>query len=258
MSFTPTEISNLWIKCFQPNPQANLRLFCLPYAGGGASIFRLWHRELPSNVELCAIELPGRENRIREKPISNVEILTEKLVEVFLQDWDKPFALFGHSMGALIVYELARKLQHKNLSPAYLFVSGRQAPNVPELYPPFYSLPDAEFIETLTNIYPNIPDEVLKEEELMQLFLPVLRADMTLAQTYVHSQVEPLDCPIFALGGLEDKEGSYDRLVSWREYTRSSFSVQMFPGGHFYLNEKRQPLLQLISQTLKDYLGFAE
>ncbi|NEP09470.1 MAG: thioesterase [Symploca sp. SIO2C1] len=252
MKHTP-EIPNLWIKCPQPNPQANLRLFCLPYAGGGASIFHLWHRELPSNVELCPIELPGRENRIKEKPIDNLEILTEKLVEVLLQHLDKPFALFGHSMGALIVYELARKLQQKNVSPAYLFVSGRQAPNEPEFYPPFYFLPDAEFIERLTKIYPNIPDAVLKEEELMQLFLPVLRADMTLAQTYSSSQVEPLDCPIFALGSLEDEEASYERLVSWREYTRSSFSVQTFPGGHFYLNENRQPLLQFISQTLQDY-----
>jgi surfactin synthase thioesterase subunit len=249
-----TEIPNLWIKCPQPNPRANLRLFCLPYAGGGASIFRLWPRELPSNVELCAIELPGRENRIGEKPISNLEILTEKLVNVFLQQLDKPFALFGHSMGALIVYELARKLQQKNVNPVYLFVSGRPAPNVAELYPPIHLLPDAEFIEKLTNLYSAIPDTVLKDEELMQLFLPVLRADMTLVETHIHSQVEPLNCPMFALGGLEDKEATDHLLVSWREYTRSSFSVQMFPGGHFYLNENRQPLLQLISKTLKDYL----
>ncbi|NEP01487.1 MAG: hypothetical protein F6K58_23085, partial [Symploca sp. SIO2E9] len=132
------EIPNLWIKCPQSNPKANLRLFCLPYAGGGSSIFRLWHRELTSNIELCPIELPGRENRIREKPISNLEVLTEKLVEIFLPHADKPFALFGHSMGALIAYELARKLQQKNINPVYLFVSGRQAPNIPELYPPFH------------------------------------------------------------------------------------------------------------------------
>ncbi|AFZ28181.1 putative thioesterase involved in non-ribosomal peptide biosynthesis [Cylindrospermum stagnale PCC 7417] len=249
-----TEIPNLWIKCPQSNPQANLRLFCLPYAGGGTSIFRRWPQELPSNVELCAIDLPGRENRIGEKPISNLEILTEKLVEVLLQHLDKPFALFGHSMGALIVYELARKLQQKNVNPVYLFVSGRPAPNVLELYPPLHLLPDAEFIEKLTNIYSAIPDAVLKDKELMELFLPVLRADLTLVETYIHSQVEPLDCPIVALGGLEDNEASHDYLVTWREYTRSSFSVEMFPGGHFYLNENRQPLLQLISQTLKDYL----
>ncbi|ARV59087.1 putative thioesterase [Nostocales cyanobacterium HT-58-2] len=248
-----TEISNVWIKCSQPNPQANLRLFCLPYAGGGTSIFRLWPRELPSNVELCAIELPGRENRIGEKPISNLEILTEKLVEAFLQHLDKPFALFGHSMGALIVYELARKLQQKNVNPVYLFVSGRPAPNVPELYPPLHVLPDAEFIEKLNDIYSAIPDTVLKDKELMQLFLPVLRADMTLVETYVFSEVEPLDCPILALGGLEDHEASHDNLMTWREHTRSSFLVQMFSGGHFYLNENRQPLLQFISQTLKDY-----
>ncbi|WP_424098349.1 alpha/beta fold hydrolase [Moorena producens] len=245
------EIPNLWIKCSQPNPNADLRLFCLPYAGGGASIFRLWHQELPLNVEVCPIELPGRESRIREKPISSLEIITDKLVDVLLQYVDKPFAIFGHSMGSLIAYELARKLPAKNVNPAYLFVSGRQSPNTPELYPPFYSLPDAEFIETLTNIYPNIPDAVLKEEELMGLFLPVLRADMTLAQTYSQEEVETLNCPIVALGGIDDEEASYDRLITWREYTHSSFSVQTFPGGHFYLNEDRQSLLQFISQTLK-------
>ncbi|NET53840.1 MAG: thioesterase [Merismopedia sp. SIO2A8] len=151
----------------------------------GSSIFRFWHRELTSNVELCPIELPGRENRIREKPISNLEVLTEKLVEIFLPHSEQPFALFGHSMGALIAYELARKLQQKNINPVYLFVSGRQAPNIPELYPPFHLLPDAEFIEKLTNIYPSMPDAVLKEEELMQLFLPVLRADFALVETYI-------------------------------------------------------------------------
>ncbi|CBN59190.1 Type II thioesterase [Kamptonema sp. PCC 6506] len=249
-----TEIPNLWIKCPQSNPQANLRLFCLPYAGGGTSIFRLWPRELPSNVELCAIELPGRENRLREQPISNLEILTDKLVEVFLQHLDKPFAIFGHSMGALIAYDLARKLQQRNVNPVYLFVSGRPAPNLPEIYSPIHLLPNAEFIEKLTKVYSAIPDVVLKDEELMELFLPVLRADLTLVETYIHCQVEPLDCPIFALGGLEDKEASHHYLAPWGEYTRSSFSVQMFPGGHFYLNENRQLLLQFLSETLKDYL----
>ena len=247
------EIPNLWIKCPQPNSEANLRLFCLPYAGGGTSIFRLWHRELPSNVEVCAIDLPGRENRLREKPISNLEILTENLVEVFLQHLDKPFALFGHSMGALIVYELARKLLQKNVNPVYIFLSGRPAPHVPELYPPLHLLPNAEFIEKLTNVYCAIPDIVAKDQELMELLLPALRADITLIETYIHSKVEPLDCPICALGGLEDKEATHDYLVTWRDYTRSSFSVQMFPGGHFYLNENRQLLLEFMSQTLKDY-----
>ncbi|NEP57546.1 MAG: alpha/beta fold hydrolase [Symploca sp. SIO2G7] len=247
------EIPNLWIKCPQTNPQAKLRLFCLPYAGGGSSIFRLWHRELPSNVELCPIELPGRENRIQEKPISNLEVLTDKLVEVFLPHTDKPFVLFGHSMGALIAYELARKLQQKDLNPVYLFVSGCQAPNIPELYAPLHLLPDAEFIEKFTSTYSSMPDAVLKEKELMQLFLPVLRADFALVETYIRSQMEPLDCPIFALGGLKDQEASYQRLVAWHKYTRSSFSVQTFPGGHFYLNENRSSLLEFISQVLKDY-----
>ncbi|ALB42313.1 MULTISPECIES: thioesterase II family protein [Nostocales] len=246
------EIPNLWIKCPQSNPQAKLRLFCLPYAGGGTSIFRLWPRELPSNVEVCAIELPGRENRIKEKPISNLEILTENLVDVLLQHLDKPFAIFGHSMGSLIAYDLARKLRQRNVNPVYVFLSGRPAPNIPELYPPLHLLPNAEFIEKLTNVYSAIPEVVLQDQELMELFLPTLRADMTLVETYIHSQVEPLDCPIFALGGLEDPEASYDNLVSWRDYTRSSFSIEMFPGGHFYLNENRQALLQFMSQTLKD------
>ncbi|PPJ61834.1 thioesterase II family protein [Cuspidothrix issatschenkoi] len=247
-----TEILNLWVKCYQSNPEANLRLFCIPYAGGGASVFRLWAQELPLNVEVCAIDLPGREKRMGEKPISNLESLTEILVEVFLQHLDKPFAIFGHSMGALIAYELSRKLQQKNINPVYLFVSGHSAPNVPELYPPIHLLPDAEFTEKLSKIYNAIPDTVLKDKDLMELFLPVLRADMTLVETHIHSQSEPLDCPIFALGGLEDKEANYDSLVNWHEYTRGSFSVQMFPGGHFYLNENRQALLEFLSQTLKD------
>jgi surfactin synthase thioesterase subunit len=246
-------IPNLWIKCPKPNPKASLRLFCLPYAGGGASIFRQWSNKLPSNVELCPIELPGRDNRIAEKPISNLDILTDNLMDVLLQHLDKPFALFGHSMGALIAYELASKLQLKQVNPVCLFVSGRAAPNVAEIYPPFHSLPDIEFIEKLSSVYFAIPDVVLKDKELMELFLPMLRADMTLVETYIHSQLQPLDCPILALGGLEDKEATQDRLANWRKYTSASFSIYVFSGGHFYLNENRQPLLQLISQRLKDY-----
>ncbi|MEZ2231193.1 thioesterase II family protein [Microcoleus sp.] len=251
-----TEIPNLWIKCPQSNPQANLRLFCLPYAGGGTSIFRLWPQELPSNVELCAIELPGRENRIREKPISDIEILADNLVEFLLQHLDKPFAIFGHSMGSRIAYNLTRKLHQRNVNPVCLFVSGSYAPHLPELNPPVYLLSDTEFIEQVVRIYAAIPEVLLADKDLMELFLPILRADVTVGTTYIPFPDEPLDCPIFALGGLEDPEASHDLLASWRDYTRSSFSIEMFPGGHFYLNENenRQLLLQFLSKTLKDYL----
>jgi medium-chain acyl-[acyl-carrier-protein] hydrolase len=247
---------NPWIINPKPNPQARFRLFCFPYAGGGASVFRAWPDYLPPELEVCAIQLPGRENRLQERPLSQFPKVVCTLAEVLLPYLKGPFAFFGHSMGAFISFELARHLrkEHK-LSPFHLFVSGQRAPQKPDPYPPLHQLPDQEFIEGLHNRYNSIPQAVLKSAELMQILLPILRADLTVNETYAYQYDNPLDCPITAFGGQEDPETRHDDLLAWRDQTSDAFTLRMLPGGHFFLENARTLLLQALNDDLKNSIN---
>lgn len=251
MKTTPT--SNSWLTCLRPKPQATLRLFCCHYAGGGALSFRSWSDSLPLAVEVCAIELPGRGSRLMERPFTRLEPLIQELTPVLLPYLNKPFAFFGHSMGALVSFELARILRKEyGLSPVHLFVSGRRAPQVPDPDPPIHTLPEREFLDELRR-YNGTPESVLENAELMQLFLPTLRADFAVLETYVYTPEPLLDCPITAFGGLEDWKASCDDLEAWREQTNAEFSLQMFPGDHFFIHSAQPLLLQLLSRRLHHY-----
>ncbi len=242
---------NLWVIRPQPNPQARLRLLCLPYAGAGASIFYPWIKELPSDIELCAIQLPGRESRLRESPLTNLKPLIQTLLPLLKPYLDLPFALFGHSMGALLSFELFRELRRQNYPlPVHLFVSGRNAPQLIDLQPPIHRLPDSQFIEQIKH-YNGISDEILQNTKLMQQFLPVLRADFAMIETYFYANEPPLDCPITAFGGLEDPKVSQAGLAAWDKQTKAEFNLQMFPGDHFFLNSVREELLRAILTQLE-------
>ncbi|MEW6496027.1 MAG: thioesterase II family protein [Cyanobacteriota bacterium] len=241
---------NRWVTCSEPNPQATLRLFCFHYAGGGAAIFRTWSDSLPGSVEVCAIELPGRGTRLMESPFTHIEPLVQNLASALLPYLDKPFAFFGHSMGGLISFELTRLLRREyNLSPVHLFVSGHRAPQIPDSDPPIHNLPESAFLEELRHLN-GTPTAVLENAELMQLFLPTLRADFSVVETYAYRPEPPLQCPITVFGGLQDLEASCDELEAWREQTNNSFVLQMFPGDHFFLQSAQQLVLQSLSQAL--------
>ncbi len=244
--------TNPWLQISNPRPQARRRLFCFPYAGGAASIYRTWHQYLPPEIELCAVQLPGRENRIKEAPFTNVTQLVQTLIPHLLPALDKPFALFGHSMGSLIAYELAQQLQIGRHMPTHLIVSGRRAPILPDPAPPLHTLPgDDAFLAGLQRRYNNLPALMLSDAAFRDLFTPLLRADMTLVETYTYTSRPPLTCPLLVLGGEEDANTSQAELRSWQSLTSADFAVQRFPGGHFYLNEQTQPLLS----TLASYLA---
>src|SRR5262245_12023957 len=173
--------SNIWFHSPQPRPHARLRLFCIPYAGAGVVAYHSWPNYVPPDVEVCAIQLPGRDGRLREKPFVDLLALVDVLAKGLSPWLATPYALFGHSMGALIAYGLVRHLRQQSATPPVrLFVSGRRAPHVPSRQSPCHQLPDQEFIETLVQRYNGIPKAVLSEPELMSLFLPILRADFTL------------------------------------------------------------------------------
>ncbi len=242
--------NDCWVMCPKPNPQANLRLFCFPYAGGGALSFRTWPNGLPTTVEVCAVELPGRGTRMRLAPFTRLEPLVEALAQALLPYLDKPFALFGHSMGGLVSFELARLLRREyGLLPVHLFVSGRRAPQVPDPDPPIHALPEPAFKEELRRLN-GTPEAVLENKELMQLLIPILRADFAVLETYVYATEPPLECPITAFGGLQDCKVSCDRLEAWRNQTSASFALQMLPGDHFFLNSAQALLLQSLTRQL--------
>lgn len=241
-----------WVSLPKPRPHAKLRLFCFPYAGGSALIFRSWINALPESVEPCAIQLPGRGARLTEKLYTRLLPLAHAIAEGLLPYCDKPFATFGHSMGAMLSFEVARYLRsHYGIEPAQLFVSGRRAAHVPYTDPPTHNLPASELIQELRRIK-GTPQEVLDNDELMQLFLPVLRADFEICQTYEYAPGEPLNCPITAFGGLEDDEETRERIESWREQTAGRFSLRMLPGDHFFLHSAERTLIHLLSRELQE------
>jgi medium-chain acyl-[acyl-carrier-protein] hydrolase len=244
-----------WVLCQKSDSRAALRLFCFPYAGGSASIFREWAWSLPANVEVCAIQLPGRGSRMLEPAITRIPRLIKAIAPALLPYLDKPFAFFGHSMGNIISLELARYLRRKmKVEPVHLFVSGSRAPQLPSTEPKSYDLPKAGFMNYLRRLN-GTPAEILEHPELMELMLPVLRADFELVQTYVYTHAKPLTCPITAFGGLLDKDVGRRRLQAWREQTASHFSLNMIPGDHFFIHESQTLLLAALSEELNKILS---
>jgi medium-chain acyl-[acyl-carrier-protein] hydrolase len=240
-----------WVTIPQPVPQAKLRLFCFPYAGGNSLIYRKWPTGLPATVELCAIQLPGHGNRLREKPFDRLTPLVSALATELLPYLDKPFAFFGHSMGALISFELARLLRREfGKGPEQLFVSGHRGPRIINGGPRIYDMPREEFIEQLRRLN-GTPKEVLEHPELIDLMTPILRADFAITETYEYLNEAPLDCHLTAFGGLGDIEVTRKHLEAWRAETRASFSLRMFPGDHFFLNTAQPALLVVLSQELR-------
>lgn len=251
---THVSASQQWIMHSRPNPHARLRLFCFPYAGGGASLFRGWEDRLPSEVDVCAIQLPGRENRQKEPPFTRLASLVEALVEVLLPYLDVPFVVFGHSLGALIGFELAREFRRQNRSGLlHFFASGRKAPQIPRLEPAICELPDDEFIKEI-RCFNGTPEAVLQNAELMRFYLPLLRADFSMYETYSYSPEAPLDCPITAFGGTRDCKVSRRDLMLWSDQTANTFALRLFQGDHFFVSSAQMALLKALSRELSSLL----
>jgi surfactin synthase thioesterase subunit len=243
--------STPWLAGVKPNPGASIRLFCFPYAGGGTMIFRTWQSGLPSEVEVCPVQLPGRGRRIKEAPCTNVHTLVQELAQGLFPFLSRPFAFFGHSMGATISFELARYLRREHhLMPEHLFISGRRAPHIPATHTHTYNLPEPEFLVALRDLK-GTPREALEHPELMELMLPMLRADFELSETYVYLNSPLLDCPMSIYGGRQDDEVRREHLEAWGELTTGEVSLQMFPGDHFFVNTSQTALLRALSQELE-------
>jgi medium-chain acyl-[acyl-carrier-protein] hydrolase len=243
-------VNSIWLTR-APRSNARLRLFCLPYAGGGSSIFRNWQECLAPSIDPVPIQLPGRDARLLEKPNPDVHAVVEMLSEALEPYLDRPFALFGHSLGALISFELCRRLRLNGCpAPVRLFVSAFHAPQNPRRGKTIHHLSDSEFLEELRELG-GTPEAVLRDRELMQILLPIVRSDFQMHETYAYRESAPLDCPISAFGGLQDRHVPEADLRAWRAQTSADFSLKMFPGDHFFLHTARKSLLRWISDDLQ-------
>jgi medium-chain acyl-[acyl-carrier-protein] hydrolase len=246
---------NKWFVFPKVNTGAKLRLFCFPYSGSGASTFRMWPSHLPTGVEVCAVQLPGREERLRERPFTRVEQLVKVITEEILPYLDKPFALFGHSLGALVAFEVARQLYRCSIAaPEHLFVSARAAPQSILRETPMHSLPPQQFIARLRD-FNGTPEAILHNQELMELFLPIIRADFELNETYCYEPESSFSCPITAYYGMQDHVTHYADVVGWAEHTTGKFTVRTLPGDHFFIQKSANLFWSAINADLNQIVS---
>jgi medium-chain acyl-[acyl-carrier-protein] hydrolase len=246
-----------WLARQQVRGERRIRLFCLPFAGGGTQAYRGYGQLLPAGVEVCAVQLPGRERRFGEPAFTSVAETVDALLPVMRQVIDMPYAILGHSLGALTGFELVRGLRAAGLRmPAHLIVSGHRGPQLPDPDPPIHGLADDEFIAELSELN-GTPKEVFESPELVELMLPLLRADFMAAETYQYQEGEPLECPIIALGGDSDPLVSIEEIEGWRQQTSSAFDSHILRGDHFFFQQEQPQFLRIVSDALDSLMSNA-
>jgi len=230
--------------------QPRMRLFCFAHAGGGTALFQPWRSALGPDIDVCPVLLPGRESRRRETPERRVEPLLEPLFDELLPLADRPYALFGHSMGTVLAFEMAQRFARRHWrQPSALLVSGRRPPHLPSRRPPYASLPDAEFLAAVASLN-GTPDAMLESPDLLRLFLPALRADFELVEAYRPSGADVLSCPVEVLLATSDPEINRTEADEWARWTTGRFAVTKFPGDHFYLASGRRDVVSFVGGRL--------
>jgi medium-chain acyl-[acyl-carrier-protein] hydrolase len=240
-----------WLLSFRAAVHPRLRLVCFPYAGGNAAAYRSWATAFPPDIEVLGVQLPGRGTRFKEPLSTRLAPLLDALaLEVTKLGEDAPFAFFGHSMGALLAFELARELRRRGAPlPTHLFVAGHRAPGLPERNAPIHHLSDAEFLTALRR-YGGMPASVLEQPELMEMVLPIVRADFALVEAWRDIQGAPLDLPITAFRGDNDANATAEEMDSWRAHTLGEFILHTLPGDHFFIQSAEPALLDRVTRAL--------
>ncbi|MEV7192757.1 alpha/beta fold hydrolase [Streptomyces sp. NPDC093510] len=254
MSASPTpDMSDPWIRRFRPRPEATVRLVCFPHAGGSASYYHPLAQSptLLPDAEVLAVQYPGRQDRRKERLLDDIPELADLITGTLGPFDDRPLAFFGHSMGAVLAYEVAQRLRERTgQEPCRLFVSGRRAPS---RFRPgtVHLLSDSELVAELRRAGGTDP-RFLDDEELLAEIIPVVRNDYRAVELYRWNPAPPLSCPVTALVGDRDPQAPLDEVEAWRQHTDGPFDLKIFPGGHFYLNTNQQGVAEVISKALAD------
>jgi surfactin synthase thioesterase subunit len=243
--------ASAWIVRFQERPDAAVRLLCLPHAGGGASPFRLWSRALDPQIEVDAVQLPGRETRIREPLRHDLASLADELADELAGLTRRPYALYGHSMGALLAFELAHRLERTGRPPARVFVAGCGAPHRHPLRSRLHLMPFEDVVAELRR-HGVTPEPVLRDRALMERLVPILQADIAMCVDRAPSIGGPIAAPISVFGGRADTVVPPATLPAWAELTRARRRVELFDGGHFFPAQARDEVLEAISAGLEE------
>jgi medium-chain acyl-[acyl-carrier-protein] hydrolase len=238
----------------RPQPGARLRLVCLPHAGAGASAFFAWGAGLqPAGIEVRSVQYPGRESRFAEPFIADADAMVRALADAWPEiSGGGRCALYGHSMGSLLGFELALERARRGVPnpPEHLFLSGHNPPHVPSRLPTLHTLPDAEFLPAVAKHYGNLPQELVADPEMAALITPILRTDFTLVDEYAWRHTGPTATPLTVLGGVDDPWTTEAELGQWDRHTRGRFVQRMFPGDHFFHQQRRAEVWGMVTREL--------
>ena len=242
--------SSKWIICPHENPNARIRLFCFPYAGSGISVYHSWYEKLSAEIELCMVKLPGRETRFNEAPYRRLPELIKKLSPAISIFFDKPFMFFGHSLGAHICFYLTRYLKENSQPhPEHIFISAARAPHLPELpHSLNYEMDEEAFIDKLKE-FGGMVDEVLQNRELLDLVLPVLRADIEMLNTMKYTKGTPLECSITSIYGELDERANREDSEAWKKHTSKAFNLEKTEGKHLFINTHQDQVIDIINRV---------
>jgi len=240
-----------FVRVTRPRLDASMKLFCIPFSGGGASAYGNWAAHFDSEIEVCAMQLPGREDLFNEPLVSDFDKMASIVCDAIERVADKPIAIFGHSLGALLGFAAARMLtQSAQVQLVGLFASACRAPHLPNRYPKLSGLGDRQFLTSVKEIFGGVPDEILSSDEYVRFFTPLIRSDLALGDSFAYRDDEPLFCPITAFYGQDDTAVRKDEAAQWVQHTREEFSIYGLRGDHFFLKSEQGYLLRVIQEQL--------
>jgi medium-chain acyl-[acyl-carrier-protein] hydrolase len=242
---------SLWLPAYRALPSPRVRLVCCPYAGASATLFHAWPSGLPADVEVRAVQLPARQSRLREPPLTRVAPIVDRIVAALGALPPAPLALYGHSFGSLVAFELARRLSALGAPPIALVVAARRPPHLPHVHTNLYALPEPELLAALHERY-GTPWSLLRDRDLMELALPPMRADMEAIETHVHVDGDPLDLPVTVLRALRDAALPADEAAEWSELVRGGAPVHEIDAGHFFMDTHRAWVLARVADAIAD------